>query len=97
MGCVQGPTETLQARLGVLALYYAPKLCSSLNELLGVSNINIELNKAVDFCKAQINTQNLSKEDKQALRQTYQQKLGDLVSWAFMLAFTTVKSKRVNR
>ncbi len=28
----------------------------------------------------------LSKEDKQALRQTYQQKLGDLVSWAFMLA-----------
>ena len=82
----EGPTETLQARLGVLALYYAPKLCSSLNELLGVSNINIELNKAVDFCKAQINTQNLSKEDKQALRQTYQQKLGDLVSWAFMLA-----------
>ncbi|MDJ0582974.1 acyl-CoA dehydrogenase family protein [Crocosphaera sp.] len=86
MRIFEGPTETLQARLGLLALYYAPKLCSSLNELLGVSNINIELNKAVDFCKAQINTQNLSKEDKQALRQIYQQKLGDLVSWAFMLA-----------
>lgn len=82
----EGPTETLQAHLGILSLYHSPKLAASLDELFGVSDIGLQLQEVVDFCKTQINTQNLSKEDKQALRQTYQHKLGDLVAWAFMLA-----------
>ena len=82
----EGPTETLGTHLGLLALYHAPKLCSSLNELLDASEISVQLQETAKSCLAYVNRKDISQNRKQILRETLSEKLGDVAAWGFMLA-----------
>lgn len=75
----------MRSHLGLIALYHASKLCSSLNELLEASEISVQLQETAKSCLAYVNNKGLSQNEKKILREGLSEKLGDLAAWAFML------------
>lgn len=82
----EGPTETLQMHLGLLALYHAPQLCSSLNEFLGATKISEQLQHTAECCASYLKSKNLSRSSHKKFSKLLSQKLGDVAAWAFMVA-----------
>ena len=82
----EGPTETLQMHLGLLALYHPTQLCSSFNAFLGATEISDKLQYTVDSCAASLHNQNLSRSQNKKQSKILSQKLGDVAAWGFVLA-----------
>ncbi len=82
----EGPTETLQMHLGLLTLYQTPQLYSSLNELLGATKINEQLQHTAESCASYLKNKNPLGRNNKKLSKLFSQKLGDAAAWAFMLA-----------
>nr|AQX77691.1 NocC [Nodularia sp. HBU26] len=82
----EGPTETLQMHLGLLALYHTSQLCSSLKEFLGATAISDKLQHTAEYCASYLKNQNLSRSNNKKLSKILSQKLGDVAAWGFVLA-----------
>jgi alkylation response protein AidB-like acyl-CoA dehydrogenase len=82
----EGPTETLQMHLGLLALYHTSQLCSSFNEFLEATEISDKLQHTAEFCASFLKNQNLSRSSNKKLSKILSQKLGDVAAWGFVLA-----------
>jgi alkylation response protein AidB-like acyl-CoA dehydrogenase len=81
----EGPTETLQMHLGLLALYHTPQLCSVLSEFLEADGISSKLQYTAESCAAALKQQNLSRSSQKKLSKILSQKLGDVAAWGFVL------------
>ncbi|WP_375491052.1 acyl-CoA dehydrogenase family protein [uncultured Nostoc sp.] len=82
----EGPTETLQMHLGLLALYQTPQVCSSLNEFLGATKISEQLQQTAESCASYLKNKNLSRSSNKKVSKILSQKLGDVAAWAFVVA-----------
>ncbi|MBE9235321.1 MAG: acyl-CoA dehydrogenase family protein [Sphaerospermopsis kisseleviana] len=82
----EGPTETLQMHLGLLALYHTSQLCSSFNAFLGITEISDKLQYTAEYCASYLKKQNLSRSSQKKLSKILSQKLADVAAWGFVLA-----------
>ncbi|MHC5855975.1 acyl-CoA dehydrogenase family protein [Nostoc sp.] len=82
----EGPTETLQMHLGLLALYQTPQVCSSLNEFLGATKISEQLQHTAESCASYLKNKNLSRSSNKKFSKILSPKLGDVTAWAFVVA-----------